>query len=525
ANVANLLLARAAARRREMAVRAALGAPARRLLRQALTESLLLAGLGGAGGTLVAWWGADALLAFAPASLPRLNAIGVDAQALSFTLLTSLLTGVLFGLAPALRSSKPDLTSALKEGGQAARAGRAFSLRGLLVVGEVALALVLLAGAGLLLGSFVRLLRVDPGFAPESLLTVNVALPETYRARERIADFYEQSLERIGALPGVQAVGTINLLPLGEMWLRGDFIIEGQPAPAADERDWATKPAVSGDYFRAMNIPLRQGRTFTSRDTAEAPGVVVVSESVARRYFAGGNSIGPVGRRISFDRDRNQQPVWLEVVGVVGDVKQEALGAETRPTIYAPAAQVSRLFMLRDLTYSVRTAVEPASLAAAVEREIQSTDPELPVVAARTMHQVVAASVSEPRFNALLLGLFAALALALAATGLYGVMSYFVTQRTHEIGIRMALGAEARDVLRLVIGQGMKLALGGVAIGLAASFALTRLMKTLLFGMSATDQLTFGVIALLLTSVALLACWIPARRATKVDPMIALRCD
>ncbi len=523
ANLANLLLARASARQREIAIRAALGAGRGRLMLQLLTESLLLALLGGAAGTLLAWWGIEALLTLAPPSLPRIQTIGINGWALGFTLLTTIVTGVLFGFAPALQSSKPNLTQALKEGVSLKPGGwRRINLRSLLIVGEVALALVLLVGAGLLLNSLVRLLRVDPGFTPENVLTVNLALGERYRTKEPIMNFYQQSLERIKALPGVSAVGAINLLPFGEMLLRGDFIIEGQPEPPRDNPNMALKPAVSADYFRAINIPVLKGRALTERDTADAPGVVAISDSAARRFFAGRD---PIGQRISFDRDRNNNnaPIWLEIVGVVGDVKQRDLRVETQPTIYMPYAQVRIPLMLGYLYYVVRSTVEPRSLAAAVQHEIQTIDPELPIYKVNTLAGLLSASLQEQRFNALLLGLFAALALALSAIGLYGVMSYTVSQRTHEIGIRMALGAEQADVLRLVVGQGMKLVLGGVAIGLATALALTRLLKTLLFGVSATDPATFLAIALLLTVVALLACWIPARRATQVDPMIALR--
>ncbi len=519
ANLANLLLARAAARRKEIAVRAALGAGRWRLFLQLLTESLLLALLGGAGGMLLAWWSLDVLVA--PPSLPRIRSIGIDGWVFGFTLLIAVVTGVLFGLAPALQASKPDLTQALKESSSATAAGwRRFNPRALLIVGEVALALVLLVGAGLLINSLVRLLRVNPGFTPEKTLAVSLELSSKYRTKEQIAGFYQQAMQRIGALPGVETVATINLLPFGEMLLRGDFLIAGETEPPERDRPWAVKPAVSADYFRALSIPLLKGRAFTERDTAESPGVVVISESAARRFFAGRD---PLGRRISFDRDRNERPIWLEVVGVAGDVKQQQLGDETQPTIYMPYTQVARPFMLGFLNFVVRSSVEPASLSAAVQREIQAIDPDLPIYKANTLAELMSASLQEQRFNALLLGVFALLALALAAVGLYGVMSYAVAQRTREIGIRVALGASRNDVLRLVIGQGMKQVCGGVAIGLMAAFALTRLLKTFLFGVRPTDPLTFTLIALLLMLVALLACWIPARRATKVDPMIALK--
>jgi len=523
ANLANLLLGRAAARQREVAVRAALGAGRWRLMRQMLTESLLLALMGCAGGTLLAWWGIDALVSLAPPTLPRLKTIGVDGWVLGFTLLTALVTGVLFGLLPALQSSAPDLTQALKEGGAVKASGwRRINLRSLLIVGEVALALVLLTGAGLLINSLVRLLRVNPGFAPENVLTVNLGLGSRYRTGERITNFYQQSLQRLGALPGVESVAAINLMPFGEMLLRGDFLIEGQPEPAAGAENVATKPAISADYFRTIGVPLVKGRAFNDRDTSEAPGVVVISESAAHHYFAGRE---PLGQRISFDRDRNRQPIWLEIVGVVGDVKQQKLNAQSLPTVYAPYTQITRPMMLGFVYFVVRSSVEPNSLLTAVQREIRAIDPELPIYKAGTMEKLITSSLQEQRFNALLLGFFAALALVMAAVGLYGVMAYSVAQRTHELGIRMALGAQAGDVLRLVISQGMKLTLLGVAVGLVAALALTRLMAGLLFGVTPTDPATFALIGLLLMGVALLACYIPARRATKVDPMIALRCE
>ena len=519
ANLANLLLARATSRRKEMAVRAALGASRWRLMRQVLTESVLLSLMGGAGGILLALWSVDGLLRLAPATLPRLNPIGIDGWALGFTLMVALLTGVLFGLAPALQCAQLKLTDALKDGFSAPPAGWGrFSLRKLLMVGQLALAVVLLVGAGLLLNSLVRLLRVDPGFAPEQVVTVNLRMAggARYRTREQIVSFYERAIERLRALPGVSAVGTVNKLPLGARQLRGDFRIAGEPAPLNPKP--VDMPTIGADYFGAMGIPLLDGRAFTQRDTAEAQAAVVISESMARRFFADRN---PLGNRISFERDDKDQPIWLQIIGVVGDVRQEALAAQAQPTVYFPYTQTG--LGLRNPYFVVRAAVEPTSLLAAVQREIQLVDPEMPIVSARTMQQVISASVSEQRFNTLLLAIFAGLALGLTVIGLYGVMSYSVAQRTHEIGIRMALGAEPRRVLRLVVGQGIRLSLLGVAIGLAAAFALTRVMSSLLYGVSATDPLTFGVVALGLVLVALAAGYVPARRATRVDPLVALR--
>jgi putative ABC transport system permease protein len=522
-NLANLLLARAAVRRREFAVRAALGAGRFRMLRQLLTESLLLALLGGAGGLLLAGWLVKALPLLAPESLPRLNAIGLDARVLTFTVCVSLLTGVLFGLVPAWQATRLELTETLKDGGPVA-GGRSFSLKQLLVVSEIALSLVLLIGAGLLLNSLARLLRVERGFDAERVLTVDVPLPETYRTLEQIVSFHDRALERLRALPGVAAAGTVNLLPLGGMLMRGDFIIEGRPPLSDDARreTFVFKPAISVDYFRTLGIPLRRGRDFNARDTASAPGVVIISESVARRFFAGEE---PLGRRISFDQDARQQPIWLEIVGVAGDVKQQSLDSDIHPTIYAPYTQTRRAFMLRDVSFVLRSPLEPAALATAVRQQIQALDGELPIARVHTMQQLVAESVSGQTFNAALIGIFALLALALASVGMYGVMAYHVAARTREIGVRMALGAQVGAIIRLIVTQGMKLALCGIALGLIGALALTRFLKGLLFDLSATDPLTFATVAFVLLGAALLACWIPARRAARVDPLIALRHD
>jgi putative ABC transport system permease protein len=336
--------------------------------------------------------------------------------------------------------------------------------------------------------------------------------------------FHDRALERLRALPGVAAAGTVNLLPLGGMLMRGDFIIEGRP-PLSDEarRDaFVIKPAISVGYFRALGIPLRRGRDFNARDTASAPGVAIISESVARRFFAGEE---PLGRRISFDQDARQQPIWLEIVGVAGDVKQQSLDSDIHPTIYAPYTQTRRAFMLRDVSSVLRSPLEPAALANAVRQQIQAVDGELPIARASTMQQLVTESVSGQTFNAALIGTFALLALALASMGMYGVMAYHVAARTREIGVRMALGSQAGAIIRLIVGQGLKLTLSGIALGLIGALALTRFLKGLLFGVGVTDPLTFASVAIVLLGAALLACWIPARRATKVDPLIALRCE
>jgi putative ABC transport system permease protein len=515
ANIANLLLARAAARRKEIAIRSALGAGSGRIVRQVLTESLLLAFIGGAVGLLFAIWAIDLIVKLGPESVPRLAEVDLDLRVLGFTLLASLSAGVLFGLAPALQSLRLDLTATLKDAGRASdQGGREGSrLRGTLVILETALAIVLLAGAGLLVNSFVRLLRVPPGFNPEGVIVARTTLPAArYPEPQRGKAAYRETLARIAALPGVQSVAIATNLPLTSDWEIG-FRVEGEEE---NTYYFAYSTWISGDYFRAMGIPLRRGREFNDDDRADTLPVVVVNETLARRFWPGEEA---VGKRIRWGGWNPQG--WLTVVGVAADVKFSALEAETPATIYMPIFQPPRL--RRDAIFIARTTGDPASLAAALDREISAVDAELPVYDIRTMNQVLAASIAQRRFTMWLLVIFAAAALLLAAIGLYGVLSYTVTQRTHEIGIRMALGAGAGDVLRLVIRQGMTLAVMGVAIGMIASFALTRTMKSLLFDTSASEPLVFAAIAVLLTGVALLACWIPARRAAKLDPMEALR--
>jgi putative ABC transport system permease protein len=515
ANIANLLLARAAARRKEIAIRSALGAGSGRIVRQVLTESLLLAFIGGAVGLLFAIWAIDLIVKLGPESVPRLAEVDLDLRVLGFTLLASLSAGVLFGLAPALQSLRLDLTATLKDAGRASdQGGREGSrLRGTLVILETALAIVLLAGAGLLVNSFVRLLRVPPGFNPEGVIVARTTLPAArYPEPQRGKAAYRETLARIAALPGVQSVAIATNLPLTSDWEIG-FRVEGEEE---NTYYFAYSTWISGDYFRAMGIPLRRGREFNDDDRADTLPVVVVNETLARRFWPGEEA---VGKRIRWGGWNPQG--WLTVVGVAADVKFLALEAETPATIYMPIFQPPRL--RRDAIFIARTTGDPASLAAALDREISAVDAELPVYDIRTMNQVLAASIAQRRFTMWLLVIFAAAALSLAAIGLYGVLSYTVTQRTHEIGIRMALGAGAGDVLKLVMRQGMTLAVMGVAIGMIASFALTRSMKSLLFDTSASEPLVFAAIAVLLTGVALLACWLPARRAAKLDPMEALR--
>lgn len=530
ANVACLLLAQAAARQKEVAVRTALGASRGRILRQMLTESLLLALGGACGGGLLAVWGVEwltRLLAGNSTSfsvrLPRVSEIQMDGTALLFTFTIALLTSVLFGLVPALAASKPDLNQVLKEGGRGNTSGRT-RWREMLVVAELALSLVLLIGAGLLMNSFVKLQAVDPGFNPRNLLTATISLAGATQyigpARET---FYRQVIEQLETIPGVESASAINHLPLaGDKWGRA-LMIEGRPLPPPGQGIEAAFRVARPNYLQTMGIALRAGRDFTARDTSDAAGVVIINQTLAQRHWA---SEDPIGKRIALGgRDALQ---WLTVIGVVQDVKQDSWMDAPSNEIYLPFQQEANFYagtagQYTSMTLVLRTSVEPQTLTKAVPEMVRKLDRNLPVSAILSMEQIVADTLWQPRFNLQLIGLFAALALVLAAIGLYGVMSHAVTQRTHEVGLRMALGAGRRDVLQLLVGQGMKLALLGVGLGLLAALALTRLMMRLLFGVSATDPLTFAAIALLLLLVALLACWLPARRATKVDPMIALR--
>jgi putative ABC transport system permease protein len=527
ANVANLLLARSSARAREFAVRAALGAGRFRIARQLLTESVLLALLGGASGILLAFWGVDLLVAAAPANLPRVGEARIDTWALGFTLVISLLTGFVFGLAPAWQSSKTRLNEALKEGSRGA--GMSWSqawLRRALVIAEIALSLVLLVGASLLIGSLKRLAQVNPGFETNNLLTADINYPrrpasaypkgeegERQRLQER-GDFLRAIEQKVATLPGVQSVGVINDLPVtGELDSAGTFRIEGDP-----NVNWANDPqaewkSVTPNYFNAIGVPLLKGRAFSEHDTSQSPAIILINETLARRFIPGEDPIGK--RLITFGRPH-------EIAGVVGDARQGALNLPPSPEIYFPNTQ--RAFG-QQVSLVVRTNVDPASLGAAVRRAAQSVNPDAPVFRVRTMREVIAGSMAQERFNTILMTLFAVVAMLLGAVGLYGVMAYNVTQRTREIGIRVALGARRADVLRLVIRQGLRLVALGLTLGLIAALALTRLMKKLLFEVSATDPMTFAGVASLLALVALLACWIPARRAANVDPMVALRCE
>ncbi|HEX2491814.1 MAG TPA: ABC transporter permease [Blastocatellia bacterium] len=516
ANVANLLLARAADRQKEMAIRTALGAGRRRVIRQLLTESALLAVIGGALGLALAWFGIGALVKVNQVQIPRVNEIGVDWRALAFTLGVSLLTGVVFGLVPALQASKANLHETLKEGGRTGTGGSRAWIRNTLVVLEMALALVVLISAGLLIRSFLRLQQVNPGFAPQNTLAMSLALPATkYKEPAQRANFYKEALQGIRALPGVQSAGAVSNLPLSGDNSSGSFRIEGREVPQGQSLPHGDRWAATTDYFSTMKIPIVRGRFFDDRDTMESQPVAIIDDAMARKYWPNED---PMGKRISF-QVVNGNRVWREIVGIVGHVRHRGLEGESRVQYYMPHSQTQNAFM----SLVVRANVDPTSLTGAVRGAISGMDKDMPVFRVKTMDQFVNDSMSQRRFAMTLVGIFAAVAMALACVGLYGVLSYSITQRFHEIGIRMALGARAADVLWLVVGQGMLLALAGVALGGVAAFLLTRLMANLLFGVTASDPLTFATIALSLTLVALAACLAPALRATKVDPTEALR--
>jgi len=537
ANVANLLLARAAARQREIAIRTALGAGRGRVIRQLLTESLLLALVGGALGLLLAVWGVDLLVGLGP-NVPRLGEIGVDRAVLGFTFALAILTSVVFGLVPALQSSKTDLNETLKEGGRSATGGaRRRVLGNSLVVVEVALCFVLLTGAGLMINSLLRLQRVNPGFRPDHILTMQLSLPSAKYAQDRpelTVAFYQQLIERVKVLPGVKAAGTTSALPLTNSGWGKLYTLEDQPVPKSlDDIPNVQYEQVSPDYFSTLAIPTIKGRAFNDHDTRDALSVAVINEALARRAFV---DTDPIGKRLFLGPPEELVPPGIlppgfrfqhfTIVGVIGDVKQAGVNQPVEPEIYTVHEQelASKFANPSNYMYlAVRTTSEPTSLVGAIRHEVQELDREQPIAEIATMEDLLTTSLSQSRFSTLLLGIFAGVALLLAAVGLYGVMAYSVAERTHEIGIRVALGAQASDVLRLVVRQGLTLAFAGVAIGLGAALMLTRVMTSLLYGVTATDPLTFTIIPVLLTGVALAASFIPARRATKVDPMVALR--
>lgn len=532
ANIANLLLARSQSRQKEMAIRSAMGAGRWRIARQLLTESVLLALIGGTLGMLVAQWGIKLILYVSPNALPRSREIGLDWRVLAFTLGLSFVTGILFGLVPALQAGVVDVHETLKETGRGT-SGKHW-LRSSLVVVEVATTLVLLICAGLMIRSFYRLHKVNPGFSYDHLTSFTVALPEKkYPANEPVEQFYNRLLENLRGLSGVEATAAASGLPLGNNGWQTSFVVDGRPRPPRDQTPLMEACLVTTDYFKAMNIPVKSGRVFDSHDDrswivgkdlskldedekAVAPlNSIVIDEEFARRYWPNEEA---VGKRIAMGSEKN--PRYLTVLGVVGRVKMEGLSQDSnRVQGYFPFAQVPS----NGMTVIVKGAGDPSQLIAAVRQQVKAIDPDQPIYSVRTMDDIRAESVAPERLNLTLLSIFAGIALVLAVVGIYGVMSYTVTQRTHEIGIRMAIGAQPRDVFRMVIGQGMMLALIGVGCGLIGAFGLTRLMASMLFGVEPTDPMTFAAIAVLLTGVALVACYVPGRRATKVDPVVSLR--
>src|SRR5579885_1635217 len=517
ANVANLMLARATARQKEIAIRTALSSDLCRIVRQLLTESVLISFVGGAFGLLLAQWGVDLLLASMPRQfalgIPGWNRIGLDYRVLAFTLVVSLATGILFGLFPAWQASKSELNETLKEGGRSSATGRG-RYRSALIVSEVTLALVLLVGAGLMIRSITRLMDVNPGFDPQNLVTLHLSLPKSqYAKTQQVTNFYNELTRRVAGLPGVESVATIDMMPMGGSGGTVSFAIEGKPAPPKGQYPEANSRTASPGYFKTMHIPLLEGREFAEHDTPDSPLVVIINETFARKYWPGED---PIGKHV-LDPENRFPPA--EVVGVVGDIKHWGLDDKAQEYLYTSSTQTpdNSMFVV------VRTASDPAGVSASVRNEVRPLDRALPVYDIKPMAQRIVESTSSRRLVMFLLGVFAAVALALASVGIYGVMAYTVTQRTHEIGVRMALGAGRGDILRMVVGQGMFLALAGVALGLLLSFAVTRFMSSLLFGVGANDPATLAAVSLTLALIALLACLIPARRAMRVDPMVALR--
>ena len=522
ANIANLLLARGAARQRELAVRTALGAGRGRLMRQLLTESVLLALVGGAAGVLLAYWLLRILPAAAPAGIPRIDEVAIDGTVLAFACLTSIGTGLLFGLVPALQASRVNVVGTFNEAGMSATGGFRFlrgnRLRSLLIVAEVALSFVLLVAASLLVRSFVTLADVNPGYDPANVLTARLSLPPARYGDAAVKNvFWDRLLDRLGALPDVRAAGVTNLLPLLPGNIVLTFGVEGEPdPPSRDDQPRAGLRLVTPGYIAAMGLRLVEGRSLADTDRADGALVLLVNESLARQYL-GGRALQRRLRGLT-----GAGP--FEIVGVVGDVRHAGLDVDPQPEIYMSAVQPgTRLPPSRGGVLAVRTANDPLLLVPVLRRILADIDPNLPLDDVATMEQRVSASVAQPRFYTWLMGFFSVLALFLAAVGIYGVLSYAVTQRQREIGVRMALGAARGDVLRLVLSQGLALTVTGVAIGVAGALAVTRFLRTLLFGVTPTDPVTFVAIPVLLLIVALAACWVPARRATRVDPMVALR--
>jgi putative ABC transport system permease protein len=537
ANVANLLLARAASRSKEIAIRTALGAGRARIIRQLLTESLLLSVTGGALGLLFAMWGVDALLASVSDNVPNLLMANVrlDARVLVFTLAASVVTGLLFGLAPAIQVSKSNLNETLKEGGRSGSEGGARQrVRSFLVVAEVAISLLLLVGAGLLIKSFMNLRQSDLGFDPDNVLTMRIAIPETrYKENGQIENFYRSLLQRVQGLPGVESAGVTIGLPMNG-GIESGVTFEGHEVTNIKDVTVAVNLAVSPDYFRTMDIKLVEGRYFTDQDREGQPRVAIIDEMMATRFSPDASAIGKRIRLGGAAPGANGPPPWMEIVGVVKHVRHYGPSETARVEIYRPFFQLpipvdsplaggQPITFPRGVSLAVRSSSDPTALTNSIRNAVHEIDPDQPLSAIQTMNEIVAATISPQKFASWMLGLFASTALLLAALGIYGVMAYSVTQRTHEIGIRMALGANRKDVLRMIVGHGMKLTLIGVAVGIVGAYAAARAMSDMLFGVKVADPLTYASVAVVLSAVALLSCLIPARRATKVDPMIALR--
>jgi putative ABC transport system permease protein len=523
ANVANLLLARAAVRQKEIAIRTALGANRLRVIRQLLSETVILSLGGGGLGLILGYWGLKLLLSLNQGNIPRADEIILDWRVLGFTLSVSLLTGILFGLAPALQSSKGDLHDTLKEGGRSGSAGSRRTVRSLLVIAEMALALVLLIGASLFIKSFARLQQVSPGFRPEGLLTMQLSLPNyKYGKPDQVDGFFQDVLARTSSLPGVQSAGVCSSVPMSGDRSSASFDIEGRVTAPGEMMPWGNLWLAGSSYFKTMGIPLIRGRYFDDRDNIDSPLAAIVDETLAKKYWPDQD---PIGKRIDTgDRDQQKNIRWREVVGEVGHVKHKGLEGESPVQYYLPHRQALAANMFAGSMFLVvRTSGDPADMAGSVRQAIRSVDDSLPVFKVTTMERVVAESSAQRRFSTMLLAIFAAVAIVLAAVGLYGVMAYSVAQQTHDIGVRMALGAGRRKVMAAVIGQGLILSVIGISLGLAGAFAVTRLISNLLYGVGATDLLVFTVTPLLLTVEGLVACFLPARRATRVDPLVALR--
>ena len=518
ANVANLMLARASGRQKEIALRSALGASRWRIIRQLLTESVIVALIGGGLGVLIAFWGIDVLRAGDPGEAskfaPGWHNFGINAAVLGFTFALSFVSGIVFGIAPAWQLSKPDLNKALKEGGRQTSSG-SHRLRSSLVVFEVALSLVLLVGAGLTIRSFLSLLKTDPGFDAENVLTMTLVLPGAkYKEESQRQAFFSDLVNRVKAVPGVESAAVVSHVPLGGSNASDSFLVEGVPEPPPGQEYDGRYRVCTPDYFQTMGITVLKGRAFTEQDKAGSPPVVIVNEALARKHWPNADALG---KRIRFYGPIERAP-WMQVVGIVHDVKHE-LNIPVTPEFYLPHAQDGWSGMV----LVAKTTSEPAAMASLIRQQVWSIDKDQPVFGVKTMKEVKSISVALYSFSSATLGVFGGVALLLAAVGIYGVMAFAVTQRTHEIGVRMALGARRFDVLKLVVNDGMKLAILGVAIGLIGAWGVTRLMQSLLFGVQATDLLTFSVVSVCLLVAALLACYIPARRATKVDPLVALR--